>query len=218
MPDARASRKRQIQITPRLYRDAGASRAFLTNGRYPVSRVWAHLSGLCGLQDTVSGSAIGTTCAKRDPASGGVLRVFASRARSKSREIDSISPGGSIRFHPHRGSGPLRGSAGAAALHRCEFAPGNLGLPSSFAGFCPGWGVHRRRDASRGLPPHAMSLVRCLYNGCVIARCGFGDLACDSVREGRAGGHRPLVAVRARTIAVSVGSIRKYAIKTVPCG
>jgi hypothetical protein len=39
MPDARASRKRQIQITPRLYRDAGASRAFLTNGRYPGSRV-----------------------------------------------------------------------------------------------------------------------------------------------------------------------------------
>jgi hypothetical protein len=33
MPDARASRKRQIQITPSLYRDTGASRAFPTNGR-----------------------------------------------------------------------------------------------------------------------------------------------------------------------------------------
>ncbi len=79
---------------------------------------------------------------------------------------------------------------GAAALYRCISIPGNLGLPSSFAGFCPGWGVRRRRDARRGLRPHAMSLVRCLYNGCVIARCGFGDLAFDSVREGRAGGHR----------------------------
>ena len=39
MPDARASRKRQIQITPRTFRGAGASRAFLTNGRYPVWRV-----------------------------------------------------------------------------------------------------------------------------------------------------------------------------------
>ena len=39
MPDARASRKRQIQITPRPFRGAVASRAFLANGRYPVSRV-----------------------------------------------------------------------------------------------------------------------------------------------------------------------------------
>jgi hypothetical protein len=39
MPDARASRKRQIQITPRLFRGAGASRAFLTSGPYPVSRI-----------------------------------------------------------------------------------------------------------------------------------------------------------------------------------
>ena len=39
MPDAGASRKRQIQITPRPFRGAGAFRVFLTNGRYPVSRV-----------------------------------------------------------------------------------------------------------------------------------------------------------------------------------
>jgi hypothetical protein len=52
MPDARASRKRQIQITPRLFRGAGASRAFLASGPYPVSRISAHLSGLYGLEDT----------------------------------------------------------------------------------------------------------------------------------------------------------------------
>jgi hypothetical protein len=39
MPDARASRKRQIQITPRPFRGAVASRAFLASGRHPVSRV-----------------------------------------------------------------------------------------------------------------------------------------------------------------------------------
>src|SRR3954464_2842309 len=39
MRDARASRKRQIQITPRPFGGAGASRGFLANGRYPVSRV-----------------------------------------------------------------------------------------------------------------------------------------------------------------------------------
>jgi hypothetical protein len=39
MPDAGASRKRQIQIPPRPFGDVGASRAFLANGRYPVSRV-----------------------------------------------------------------------------------------------------------------------------------------------------------------------------------
>jgi hypothetical protein len=39
MPDASASRKRQIQIAPRTFRGAGGLRAFLANGRYPVSRV-----------------------------------------------------------------------------------------------------------------------------------------------------------------------------------
>src|SRR5689334_6880112 len=38
MPDARASRKRQIQITPRPFRGAGALPAFLTNRSYPISR------------------------------------------------------------------------------------------------------------------------------------------------------------------------------------
>ena len=48
MPDARACRKRQIQIVPRPFGGSGALRAFLANGRYPVSRVWAHVSGLRG--------------------------------------------------------------------------------------------------------------------------------------------------------------------------
>jgi hypothetical protein len=48
MPDAAASRKRQIQITPRPFRGAGAFRIRLTNGRYPLLRVWARLSGLGG--------------------------------------------------------------------------------------------------------------------------------------------------------------------------
>ena len=52
MPDTSASRKRQIQITPRTFRGTGASRAFLTDGRYPVSRAWAQVSGLCGLGGT----------------------------------------------------------------------------------------------------------------------------------------------------------------------
>src|SRR6478672_5486473 len=62
-----------------------------------------------------------------------------------------------------------------------------------------------------------MNLVRCLYNRCVIARCGFGDLACDSVREGCPGGHRPLVAVRTPTVAESTRAIRKYRIETMSC-
>jgi len=39
MPDAAASRKRQIQITPRPFRGAGAFRIRLANGRYPLLRV-----------------------------------------------------------------------------------------------------------------------------------------------------------------------------------
>jgi hypothetical protein len=45
MPDTGASRKRQIQITPRLFRDAGASRAFLASSRYSVLRVWGVFPG-----------------------------------------------------------------------------------------------------------------------------------------------------------------------------
>src|SRR5436305_2701098 len=66
MPDARASRKRQIQITPRPFGGAGASRAFLTSGRYPISRVSAHVSGLGDPRWHVDGSAIGTAWVTRD--------------------------------------------------------------------------------------------------------------------------------------------------------
>jgi hypothetical protein len=48
MPDARASRKRQIEITPRPFGGGGISTAFLTGGVYLVSRIQAHLSGRCG--------------------------------------------------------------------------------------------------------------------------------------------------------------------------
>jgi hypothetical protein len=49
--------------------------------------------------------------------------VFASRARSKSREIDSISPAGSIDSTHIAIPGPLRGSAGAAAFHGRSLFP-----------------------------------------------------------------------------------------------
>jgi len=94
MPDARASRKRQIQITPRPFRGAGASRAFLTSGRYPVSRVSAHVSGLRGL----GGTQTAQQSARRGDAKPDLCGEFspsvASRAASKSREIDSTSPAG----------------------------------------------------------------------------------------------------------------------------
>jgi len=110
MPDAGASRKRQIQITPGLFRGAGVSRAFPTNGRYPVSRVWADLFGLCGLSERASGAATGTTCVMRDPASGEFRRGLARRARPKSREIDSMSRVDSIlrasRFRALRARAP----------------------------------------------------------------------------------------------------------------
>jgi hypothetical protein len=44
-------------------------------------------------------------------------------------------------------------------------------------------------------------------------RCGFGDLTADSAREGRAGWHQPLVAVRTPTVAESTGAIQKYQIE-----
>ena len=65
--------------------------------------------------------------------------------------------------------------------------------------------------------PACMSLVHCLYNRCVIARCGFGDLAFNSMRERHAGGHGPLVAVPTATIGVSIGAIRNYRIETISC-
>src|SRR5206468_6196004 len=46
-----------------------------------------------------------------------------------------------------------------------------------------------RGDARRDLRPSRMSLVCSLYNGCVIARGGFGGLAFDSMpNEGAVAG------------------------------
>src|SRR3954469_17096958 len=98
-----------------------------------------------------------------------------------------------------------------------HFDPGNLGLPSSFAGFCPWLGRPPTERRSSRPAPAAMSLARCLYNGGEIVRCGFGGRAFDSVRERRVGRHQPLVAVRTPTIAVSTGTIRDYRMKTVSC-
>ena len=137
-------------------------------------------------------------------------------AKSKSREIDSISPAG--RFDSTHIAVPDRWAQapGAAALNRCISIPGisdfhHLSPVFALVGASP-----TERRSSRPAPA-AMSLARCLYNRCEIARCGFGGLAFDSVRERRVDRHQPLVAVRTPTIAVSTGSIRKYRIKTVSC-
>jgi hypothetical protein len=139
MPDARACRKRQIQITPRPFGGAGASRALLTNGRYPVSRVWAHVSGLCGPLVTRRwlSNQHGVRDARPDLA-GSFPCLFASRAASKSREIDSMSPAGDSiprksrfriaarkrRLSPHSIMRPI---------------PRNIGFHHLSPAFCPGW-------------------------------------------------------------------------------
>jgi hypothetical protein len=60
--------------------------------------------------------------------------------------------------------------------------------------------------------PRPLSLYRC-----VIARCGFGGHAFDSVRERDVPAGISRLLRCAPTIAVSVGAIRKYRIETVPC-
>jgi hypothetical protein len=51
MPDARASRKRQIQITPRPFEGAAISRVFPTTARIPRRAFWAHLPGFLWYRD-----------------------------------------------------------------------------------------------------------------------------------------------------------------------
>ena len=217
MPDTGASRKRQIQITPRLFRDAGASRAFLASGRYPVLRVWARLSGLRGLGDTQPARQPARRARRETRPLRGVFSVRLPHAprRNRVKLIRCRRAGDSI--HANQGSRSWRASAGSAALYNCLPTQEISGLPSSFAGFLPWLGVRRQSDAVASRGRRAMSLIRCLYNGCAIARCGFGDLAFDSMREGRAGGHEPLVAVPTPAIPVSIGAIRKCRIKTMPC-
>jgi hypothetical protein len=86
-----------------------------------------------------------------------------------------------------------------------------------FRRFLPWLGRPPTERRSSRPAPAAMSLARCLYNRCGIARCGFGGLAFDSVRERRIDRHQPFVAVRIPTIAVSAETIRKYRIETVSC-
>ena len=69
-------------------------------------------------------------------------------------------------MHVNHGSRSRRAGAGLITLYKCLPIRRNIELPSSFAGFLPWFGVRRWKDSRRGLRPHAMSLVRCLYNRC----------------------------------------------------
>jgi len=144
--------------------------------------------------------------------------VFASRARLKSREIDSISSAG--RFD----------STHIAVPDRWAQAPG--GLPHSidafrsresrtsiiFRRFLPWLGrPPTERRSSRPAPAAMGASPVVSIIGAKSSRCGFGGLAFDSVREKRVDRRRPLVAVRTPTMAVSTETIRKYRMKTVPC-
>ena len=131
MPDAAASRKRQIQITPRPFRGAGAFRIRLTNGRYPLLRVWARLSGLGGpegsrLVQRLAWRArrgiwpMGEVC----PAHRCGNRVKLIRGR---RRADSIPS-------PPQGSKPSRASARVCLTLWMPFGPGNR-VPITFRRF-----------------------------------------------------------------------------------
>jgi hypothetical protein len=126
------------------------------------------------------------------------FHAFAPCTASKSREIDSMAP--ADRFDSKRVAVPDRRGQRRVSSHSI-----NAFRSREISGFhpvstisCPGWASVEGETPVAALRPAPMSLVRCLYNGCVIARCGFGDLAFDSMRERRAGGHEPLVAVPTR--------------------
>ena len=125
------------------------------------------------------------------------------------RRVDSIPRTSRFQTVGHK-------RPGAAALNRCISIPGISDFHHLSPVFVLVGASPADRRSSRPAPA-AMSLARCLYNRCEIARCGFGGLAFDSVRERRVDRHQPLVAVRTPTIAVSTGSIRKYRIETVSC-
>ena len=160
MPDTSASRKRQIQITPRTFRGTGASRAFLTDGRYPVSRVWAHVSKLCGLGGTWTARQSARAGAVRALSLRGVSAAWLPHALSKSREIDSMSPAG--RFDSRRRSRFQIAARKRRAWPLYKGIPlaGNVGLPAPFAGFLSRLGGCRRQGSARSPCPHAMNRVR----------------------------------------------------------
>jgi hypothetical protein len=90
--------------------------------------------------------------------------VFASRARSKSREIDSISPAGSIRFHAHGGSRPLHTSAGGLPHSIDAFRSRESPTSIIFCRFLPWLGrPSMERRSSRPAPacdePRPLSLL-----------------------------------------------------------
>ena len=87
--------------------------------------------------------------------------------------------------------------------------------------FCPGWGAVEGETPVRSLRPSPMSMIRRLYNGCVSngcvsPRCGFGDLAFDSMRERRAGGHERLLRCHTDNLGAK-RAIQKYRIETMSC-
>ena len=173
MPDAGASRKRQIQITPRPFGGADAFRLRLTNGRYPVSRVYARLSGLGGLDDAQTGSAIGTACARPDLAYGGVSPCVCPTRRYRNRvklircrrRTDSIP--GAITVPGRRAQAP-----GPALLHRCISAREN-GLPTTFRRFLPCSGA-----PGGGETPSRLPRMRCASS--VVSIIGVKSAAADS--------------------------------------
>jgi hypothetical protein len=94
-----------------------------------------------------------------------------------------------IRFPANQGSGSERASAWSINA----FDPEKYRAFIIFRRFRPWLGVRSTvRRASRPAPA-CEGLVYRLYNGCVIVRCGFGDLAFDSMRGRRARGTNRLV-------------------------
>jgi hypothetical protein len=185
MPDARASRKRQIQITPRLFRGAGSARG---------------------------------ACATRDLTSVGVFSLCI----CPTRRVDRVKL---IRYRRRADSIPRESRFRIAARNRriCRTSINAFrsrempGFHHLSPVFLPWLGVRRRWDARRGLRPHAMSLVPCLYYRCEIACGGFGEPAFDSMQERCAGGYKPLAAAPTATIGESIGTIRKYRMETMVC-
>ena len=143
MPDAAASRKRQIQITPRPFRGAGAFRIRLTNGRYPLLRVWARLSGLGGPENSRWAQRLAWRGRRETWPMGEFRRVFR-HAVSKSREIDSRSPAGRFDSRPRQGSKLSRTNAGGLPHAIDAFWSGKPGSHHLLPVFCPARALQRR--------------------------------------------------------------------------
>jgi hypothetical protein len=194
MPDTSASRKRQIQITPRTFRGTGASRAFLTDGRYPVSRVWAHVSKLCGLGGTWTARQSARAGAVRALSLRGVSAAWLPHALSKSREIDSIAP--AARFDTAQTTVPDRSARAQAfaTLYKCLPVPRKIGLLSFFAGFCPGWASVDGKTPLTARAPRAMTLTCVSIIGAKLPAADSASSLSIRCEKGRDGGYQPLAA------------------------